>query len=225
MTHFTKSTFAFLAELAANNNRDWFEANKARYEADVKGPFLELIAALQPGLKKINPAIVADPKPNGGSMMRIHRDTRFSKDKSPYKTFVAAHFAHMAGKGEGTPGYYLRIEPGGSMAGGGMWQPGGDALKQVRDAIVDDPKSWAKAVAGQSVGRMCQFAGESLKRPPAGYDPAHAYIEDIKRKDFAVFVSMADAEVCRADFKDAVLEQYRAAAPFIRFLSDAVGLD
>jgi len=225
MTYFTKSTFAFLTELAANNNRDWFESNKARYEGDVKHPFLCLIADLAPSLKKINSAIVADPKPNGGSMMRIHRDTRFSRDKSPYKTFVAAHFAHTASKGEGTPGYYLRIEPGASMAGGGMWQPDTKTLSQVRNRIVDDPERWAEAIAGKTVGRACQFAGEALKRPPAGYDPSHPYIEDLKRKDFAIVVPLTDAEVCRATFKDLLLEHYRSAAPFLRFLSDAIGLD
>jgi uncharacterized protein (TIGR02453 family) len=180
---------------------------------------------LAPGLKKINPAIVADPRPNGGSMMRIHRDVRFAKDKSPYKTFVAAHFAHVSGKGEGTPGYYLRIEPGASMTGGGMWQPGAEALKKVRDRIAGEPQTWQRATSGVTVGRLCQFAGETLKRPPAGYDANGPYIEDIKRKDFAIAMPLTDAEVCRAEFRDLVLDKFRSAAPFLRFLSEAVGLD
>lgn len=223
MPHLTKATFDFLRELAANNERDWFEANKARYEADVKGPFLDLIAALAPGLKKIDPAVVVDPRPNGGSMMRLHRDRRFAKDKSPYKTFVGAFFAPASGKAEGTPGYYLRIEPGASVAGGGLWQPGTAALKQVRDKIAGDPDGWSEASSGQALRQMCKYAGESLKRPPAGYDPAGPHIEDIKRKDFAVVATLSDADVCRAGFKDALLEHYRDASPLVRFLADAVG--
>src|SRR5229473_2352080 len=131
--YFTRRAFEFLKELRAHNNRDWFQANKERYEEQVREPFLRLIADLAPGLKKTNSSFVADPSSNGGSMMRIYRDIRFSKDKSPYKTFVAAHFWHARGKEGGMSAYYLRLEPGGSVIGAGIWRPEPAALKGIRD--------------------------------------------------------------------------------------------
>jgi len=223
--YFNRDSFEFLRDLKENNNRDWFEANKARYETSVRQPFLDMIAALAPGIKQINPAIVVDPNPNKGSMMRIHRDIRFSKDKSPYKTFVAARFGRGKTAKEGSPALYLRIEPGGSVAGGGIWQPGTVALVKVRDRIAHDPKSWQRATSGLTLGRMRAFAGESLKRPPVGYDATHPFIEDIKRKDFAIGWSVTDAEVCGPGLKELLLERYRAVEPFLEFLSEATGLD
>src|SRR5271170_6489971 len=103
--YFAPEAMQFLEELWQHNERDWFLGNKARYEEQVRDPFLRLIADLAPALKKISPYFVADPRPVGGSMMRIYRDTRFSKDKSPYKTSLAAHFWHSKGKDGATPAY------------------------------------------------------------------------------------------------------------------------
>ena len=222
--YFTRETFSFLKELREHNDRDWFQANKERYEKQVRGPFLRLIADLAPGLKKINSRYVADPSPNGGSMMRIYRDTRFSKDKSPYKTFVAAHFWHAKGKEAAAPVFYFHLAPGESVVGGGIWQPEPKALKRIRDKIAGDPKWWGRATTGGALGSTCRMAGESLKRPPAGYDPAHPFIDDIKRKDFAISTRLTDQEVTGDDFRDLVLQRLRATAPFVQFLSNAVGL-
>ena len=142
--YFTRGLFEFLKDLSAHNNRDWFRANQERYEQQVRDPFLHLIDDLGPGLKKINPRIVADPRPNRGSMMRIHRDIRFSKDKSPYKTFVAAHFWHEKGKEAAMPAYYLRLAPDSSLIGGGVWQPETQAVRKIRDRIVSHPKDWRR---------------------------------------------------------------------------------
>jgi len=97
--YFGPGLFRFLRDLKPHNERRWFEANKQRYKADVQAPFLRLITDLAPALKEIGGGFIADPSPNGGSMMRIYRHIRFSKDKSPYKTYVAAHFWHSNGKG------------------------------------------------------------------------------------------------------------------------------
>jgi uncharacterized protein (TIGR02453 family) len=222
--YFSADLFRFLSELRAHNHRDWFQKNKERYETQVRDPFLRLIADLGPGLRKINPHIVADPSPTRGSMMRIYRDIRFSKDKSPYKTSVAAHFWHANGKDGAVPAYFLHLEPGNSVIGGGIWQPEPKALKKLRDKIAGDPKGWGRATTGGALGSTCRMAGESLKRPPAGYDPAHPFIEDIKRKDFAISTPLTDQEVTGDDFLDLVLHRLRATAPFVQFLSNAVGL-
>ena len=157
-------------------------------------------------------------------MMRIYRDIRFSKDKSPYKTYAAAHFWQAKGKDGAAPAYFLHVDPGNSVIGGGIWQPESKALKKIRDKIAGDPKGWGRATTGGALGSTCRMAGESLKRPPAGYDPAHPFIEDIKRKDFAISTPLTDPEVTGDDFLDLVVQRLRATAPFVRFLSNAVGL-
>ena len=112
--------FDFMRELKANNERPWFEANKARYRAEVRDPMLDFIEAFAEPLAEISPHFRADPRPNGGSLFRIYRDTRFAKDKTPYKTNVGAHFRHEAGKDAHAPGFYLHLEPGMCFAGCGV---------------------------------------------------------------------------------------------------------
>jgi uncharacterized protein (TIGR02453 family) len=221
---FSPDLFRFLNELRAHNERDWFSANKERYEQSVRDPFLQLIADLGPRLKKISPHFVADPRPVGGSMMRIYRDTRFSKDKTPYKTAVAAHFWHQKGKEGATPAFHLRLEPGRSTVGGGIWQPEPGPLKKIRQAIADDARRWQKITSERQLGTGCGMMGESLKRPPPGFDANHPCIEDIKRKDFGISVPLADGRVAQAGFLDDVVDGLKAAAPFLEFLTRAVGL-
>ena len=222
--YFKRDLFDFLKELSVHNNRDWFQANKERYVKQVRDPFLHLIADLGPGLKKIDSNFVADPRPNGGSMMRIYRDIRFSRDKSPYKTSVAAHFWHKQGKEGATPAYYLHIGPSSSFIGGGVWRPEALALKKIRDRIVSHPKDWQGAKTDLKLGSGCRLGGESLKRPPLGYDSDHPLIEDLKRKDFVCGSRVSDREVLGRDFLDLVLEKMLTTAPLLRFLSRAVGL-
>lgn len=218
----TPAFFAFLADLKAHNDREWFQANRERYEADVRDPFLGLLAALAPRLQAVAPEFHVDPRPVGGSMFRIHRDTRFSRDKSPYKTAVAAHIQHESGL-PGLPGLYLHLAPGECAVGGGLWHPEAPILRLVRDAIVADPAGWEQVTRGALRQSACGFVGESLKRPPAGYDPAHPHVEDLKRKDFALSVALADRDVVGPGALDAVLERFGRTLPFVRFLQRAVG--
>ena len=223
--YFTPDFFTFLNELREHNERTWFESNRARFEQLVRTPFLRFIADLNAPLRRISPYLIADPRPVGGSMMRIHRDIRFSRDKSPYKDFVAAHFEHTKGEDGATPAFYLHLEPGGSsMVGAGMWRPAPPALKKIRDAIVAEPKRWQRVTSGADFRSSCGMAGESLKRPPVGYDPNHPLIEALKRKDFAVATPLSDREVCGPEFFDVVTETMRASTPFMQFLTEAVGL-
>lgn len=216
--HFTPRIFQFLRELAAHNDKDWFQTNKQRYEADVRQPVLRFVEDFATQLRSISKHFEADPRPVGGSMFRIHRDTRFSKDKSPYKTNVGAHFPHStAGKDVHAPGFYLHLEPGGSMGGGGLWHPDGPAVKKVRDRIAGRPKDWKKILdAGIPIG------GDALKRPPAGYAPEHPFIEDLKRKDFYSMTSFSEKDVCAPDFIGRYTQACRAAAPLVEFLTKAV---
>ena len=222
--HFTPEFFAFLTELAQNNRKPWFDANKARYEAHVRDAMVGFLADLAGPLRAMAPHFVVDPRPVGGSMMRIYRDTRFSKDKAPYKTSMAAQFRHENGARSGAPALYLRLGPGSSTLGAGLWQPEPAAQDRVRQAIVARPDAWLGALGGAEQRSICGFMGESLKKAPAGYAPDHRCIEDIKRKDFAIGRSIADADVLAADFRDQVLGMFASTLPFVQFLSGALGL-
>jgi uncharacterized protein (TIGR02453 family) len=219
--YFNEGFFKFLVELRVHNDRDWFLKNKQRYESAVRGPIFRLIAHLRSYLQKIPPGFIADSRPVGVYMMRIYRDIRFSRDKSPYKNSVAAHFGPTAGKAA-TPALYLHLEPGNCAIGAGMWHPEPGPLKQIRDAIVEDPKRWHKITSGKAFGSSCGMFGDVLKRPPAGYNPDHPLIEDLKRKDFAISSSLTDKQVCAAGLLEEVVERYRVTGPFVKFLCDAI---
>jgi uncharacterized protein (TIGR02453 family) len=155
----------------------------------------------------------------GGSLFRIHRDIRFAKDKSPYKTYAGAHFTHRAAReGVHAPGLYLHLSPGESFGGGGIWHPDPPTLAKVRDALARKPDAWKKARRGLTID------GESLSRPPRGYDPEHPLIADIKRKDFVTSVRFSEAEVCRPDFLGKYVASCRRMSPLLEFLTKAVGL-
>ncbi|HWQ08093.1 MAG TPA: TIGR02453 family protein, partial [Holophaga sp.] len=199
---------------------EWFQANKARFEADVREPMLGFIMAFAEPLRRINQHFVADPRPAGGSMFRIFRDTRFARDKSPYKTNVGAQFRHQdCTKDVHAPGFYLHLEPGASFVSAGLWRPDGDALRQVRERIVARTKEW-KAL--QDGGLEVQ--GEALKRVPQGFDPAHPFAEDLKLKDFYTHVPLSDREVCAPDFLERFAEACRRNAPLVAFLTKALAL-
>ena len=220
----TPALFDFLRELGANNERPWFEENKARYRAEVRDPMLDFIQAFAEPLAEISPHFRADPRANGGSLFRIYRDTRFSKDKTPYKTNVGAHFRHEAGKDAHAPGFYLHLEPGMCFAGCGVWHPDSPTLGRIRDAIVERPEEWTRITTGADFCRTFRLAGEALKRPPRGYDPEHPLIEDLKRKDFVVIADVEEAEAVRPDFLDRFAAIAGAGGEFTSFLCKAVGV-
>ncbi len=220
----TPELFRFFRRLKKNNNREWFQKNKARYEAEVRDPLLELISDFEPRLHKLSPHLIADPRPNGGSLFRIYRDIRFSKDKTPYKTAAGVHFRHEDRKDAHAPGFYLHLEPGGVFAASGIWRPDGPTLKKIRDAIVGGPKSWKRAVTGKAFRARCKLEGDQLSRPPRGYDPEHPFIEDLKRKDFITSISFTEKQACAGDFVSKLTQAYRTMKPLPAFLCEAVGV-
>lgn len=222
--HFTSQLFKFLNDLRRHNHRDWFVGNKERYERAVRDPFLRFIADFALLLYSISPNFVADPRPTGGSLFRIYRDTRFSKDKSPYKTHAAAYFPHRrCSKGGHAPGFYLHLEPGGCFAGAGIWHPDSVTLTKVRIAIAERSKDWEKARRQLRAHRL-QIEGDQLTRVPKGYDPEHRFVDDIKRKDFVTIVDFSQRQVCSPRFLVDYLAACRRMSPLVEFLTGALDL-
>jgi uncharacterized protein (TIGR02453 family) len=217
--YFSPEVFQFLAQLKRNNQRDWFLKNKERYETVAKQPSLRFITDFQFRLREITPWIKADPKPNGGSLMRIYRDIRFSPNKNPYKTNIGMHFPH-AGSKENIHGasFYLHIAPGESFLAGGCWHPDPKYLAKIRDAIAWKSQEWKKATRGLELG------GDKLSRPPRGYRADHPMVEDLKRKDFIASIDFTDKQVASDKFMNDIVAGCKKLKPLVGFLSQAVGL-
>lgn len=236
--YFTPKAFRFLRGLAKHNERPWFESHRDQYEEQVRAPALRLIADLQEPLRKISPVLVASPKGVGGSLFRIHRDVRFSSDKRPYKTHVGMWFYHEAAKatpraGEGTvdrgrldtPGLYLHVEPGACFTGGGLWHPQPATLKRLRDFVVDNPRSWTHATRRKEFTRVFAMTGETLSRPPKGYPPDHAFIEDLKRKDFVATSELTEEDLLSVDLVKTLAKRYSLMKPLLEWQCLALELE
>lgn len=220
--HFSPELFTFLRELKDNNDRDWFAANKTRYLDAVQEPALEFVAEFAPVLETISPHFVADPRPVGGSLFRIYRDTRFAKDKTPYKTHTGIHFRHEVGKDVHAPGYYLHLGPEWVAAVAGIWRPDSPSLAKIREAIAAEPDEWGAATSEAGFAKRYDLGGESLKRPPAGFDPEHPYVDDLKRTDFIASSRLEESDVTARGFPKKLAERWRAASPFMSFLCRAL---
>ncbi|MGE0158086.1 MAG: DUF2461 domain-containing protein [Gemmatimonadales bacterium] len=217
---FSRETFRFLGDLKQNNDRAWYAANKARYDEHVKSPALALIEDFGPRLAKISPRFAATPR----SLYRLHRDTRFAKDKSPFKTHAGIHFRHERARDAHAPGFYLHVEPGNVFAGVGIWHPEPDALRRIREHIVERPDAWKRASRAKAFASRFELAGDRLSRPPKGFDPGHPLIEDLKWKDY-IGVATLDERFAREPALPAALATlYRNATPFMRFLCEALGV-
>jgi uncharacterized protein (TIGR02453 family) len=219
---FGPELFSFLAELRANNNRDWFAANRDRYEEQLLEPAIAFIDAFAPRLEEISPHFRADARPTGGSLFRIYRDTRFSKDKTPYKTHVGIHFRHERAKDARAPGYYLHIGPDEVFAGGGIWHPSTGAATRIREAIIAEPERWRQATRGGAFAKRLELGGGSLKRVPPWADQEHVFADDLRRKDFFGWARLSESDVVAPRFVEEYARVCRAAAPLQQFLCDAL---
>ena len=221
MQSFTASTFTFLEELAENNTRDWFADNKQRYEDGVRTPALALIEAVSEKLPVIAPHFRVDARKMGGSLMRVYRDSRFSKDKTPYKTNIGIQFRHEGGKDVHAPGYYLHISAAECFVGVGTWHPPADALYAIRDLIANEPDLWLEARDDPQFSRWFNLVGDSLRTAPRGFDKTHPVIEDIKRKDFIGISDLAPALIEQEELADIVCDYFAAGRSLMQFLCKA----
>lgn len=222
--YFTPQTMTFLRKLALHNQRDWFELNKMVYEETVRTPALQFITDIADDLALLSPHFLAQPKKVGGSLMRVHRDVRFGKDKRPYKTNIGIQFRHEQGKDVHAPGFYVHIEPGECFVGAGIWHPDAPALGKVRDVIAEQGHKWQAAINPKNFKKHYRLGGESVSRPPRGYAKDHPLLDDLKRKDFIAISQLADTDVTGPRFKKQVLDRFKAADNFMQFLCSALVL-
>jgi uncharacterized protein (TIGR02453 family) len=204
--------------LKKNNDRDWFTPRKGDYERLWKEPMYELIEDLAREMKSTAPEFRFTPK----SLLRIYRDTRFAKDKTPYKTHVAATF-DMAGypKSVSSPGFYLHIEPGEVYIGGGLYMPDARQLKKIRYAIEQKSESFLAIVEDPSFKKFFgPLQGETLKRAPKGYAPDHELIDYLKRKGFFVGKSFDEKIAHGPKMVSALVDAYARIVPLTRWLRD-----
>lgn len=224
MPYFQPALFRFLEQLARNNNRSWFHANKARYEAGVREPLLRLIGDLQPVLAGISPHYRADPRKLGGSMYRIQRDTRYSHNKAPYKTWAAVRLAHERRREMEAPAFYLHFGPEECFVGAGFWHPSSRTLRAFRDFVVDNPATWTSITHAPDFAARYSFIGESLKRGPVGFDPNHPLIEDLKRKDWVAMRGFDQELACSDELMPFIEQSLHELAPMVDYLCAALDL-
>ena len=221
---FDRSLVRFLNELKRNNNTPWFHQNRDRYEAEVREPVLDFIRAIAPAIDRISHHVLVSDSKVAGSMMRPFRDTRFSSSKLPYKTNVGIQFRHEQGEDAHAPGLWMHIEPREFWLAVGMWKCDPKTLALVRRRIADHPDEWLAARDDRAFRRVWEIVGDSLKRPPRGFDPDHPLIDDLKRTEFLGLREMSMAELYRKDVVDRVAASYAASRPYMTFLCRALEL-
>ncbi len=222
--HFSPQLFGFLRELAANNDRTWFKEHQDRYDGQVREPALRFIDDFTKPLHRISPHFEADSRTVGGSLMRVHRDIRFSKDKTPYKTNVGIQFRHEQAGDVHAPAFYLHLAPRESFVGAGMWRPHTQAAYAIRHHIDGEPTAWKRATRSKRFSERFTFGGDSLVRPPKGFDATHPLLEDLKRKDFIASTPLTQRQVTAPDFLKDFTDLCRRATPLVRFLCEAQSL-
>jgi uncharacterized protein (TIGR02453 family) len=185
---------------------------------------LHFIQSMQDPLEKIAPHFTAIPKRMGGSLMRVYRDTRFSKNKTPYKTNIGIQFRHERAKDVHSPGFYVHIDPEGVFIGAGMWRPEPAALANIRERISDRQKEWVAVSTDKKFRRHFNLGGQTLSRPPRGYAKDHPMIEDLKRKDFIAIKNMEISDATDPKFQQKVETAFKAASDYMQFLCKAVGV-
>ena len=227
---FRPAALTFLRSLKRNNTREWFQAHRDDYEREVRAPLAALVEEMDVRFAALAPEIVGDPK---RSLFRIHRDVRFSSDKSPYKTNAACWFYHGdAGRGVGstTPhggaGFYFQIEPGGSMIGGGIWMPPRPTLARLREQIDEDYRALTRVLLDAALRKRFGGLDESsmLTRMPRGYADTHPAAALLRHQSYTVGRSLSDAELFSPKLPDLLARDFARILPLVRWFNGALGL-
>jgi uncharacterized protein (TIGR02453 family) len=226
---FKTKALTFLRQLKKNNRKEWFEANRDAYENELRAPMRALVEEIDVRLATIAPEIVGDPK---RSLFRIHRDIRFSADKSPYKAHASFWVTHRAAARSvgseaesGGAGFYFHLEPGSSMTAGGIWMPPRPVLAKIRDAIVDDMDAFVAVHSGRAFKQRFDTLDRehSLTRMPRGYAPDHPAGDWLRLTSFTVSAPLTDGDVTSSKLADRLARDFRLMVPLVRWLNSALG--
>jgi len=207
----------FLRSLKRNNRREWFQPRKHLFEQHAKTPMLELIAAINAELAKFAPEYVTEPK---NAVFRIYRDTRFSADKTPYKTHIAASFSRRGGERLGTGGFYFSISQDVIEVAAGLWHPDRDVTLLVRNHIAETHQELRRILGDKKSRKLAgELKGDALTRSPKGFDPAHPAAEFVKMKDWVLDVTLEASLATTPQLYPAIVERFRAMAPLLSYLN------
>ncbi|HEX3274577.1 MAG TPA: TIGR02453 family protein [Gemmatimonadales bacterium] len=226
---FRPQAVGFLRRLARHNTREWFERNRAVYQLEVRDPLRALVEEMDVRLARIAPELVGDPR---RSIFRIHRDVRFSADKSPYKTNAACQFYHAdAGRGAGQDaeaagaGLYFQLADGDCFVAGGIWMPARPALEKIRQALADDPGSLDRIVAAPTFRRRFKAITEEamLTRLPRGYQEGHPAARWLRYKSFTAYRALTEPEIESPRLPLTLERDFAALVPLVRWLNGAIG--
>lgn len=229
-TGFRPAALGFLRSLKRNNDREWFAKHRETYESELRAPLAALVEEMDVRFATIAPEIVGDPK---SSPFRIHRDVRFSADKSPYKTNVACWFHHVdAGRGVGTAaphggaGFYFHMEATRASIGGGIWMPPRPTLRRIREVIDEDHRPLMKILRDPAVKKKFGGLAEEnmLTRMPRGYADDHPAAELLRHQSYTLGRELTQREVLSAKLPDLLAKEYAQLLPLVRWLNGALGL-
>ena len=214
-----RAILSFLNDLRANNDRDWFEAERSRYEM-ARSSFLDLVGELIAAFGAVDELAGATPR---DCVFRINRDLRFGKDKRPYKSTMSALIGPL-GRKSGARSYYFHLEPGASMLAGGLHAPSPGQLGAFREAVARDARPLRRIVAASDFeAYFGGLSGESLKTAPQGYAKDHPAIDLLRRKTILAVHPMDDDFVCSTDLVAHSLAVFKAMKPFLLYLEKASG--
>lgn len=224
--YFSEQSFRFLRGLARHNERAWFQAHKADYEAHVREPFQRLLDDLQPDLAAVSTQFRADPRAAGGSLFRIHRDTRFANDKAPYKRWQGARLFHARHREVPTPSWYLHLQPGENFIAAGIWHPDTPVLRRIRQFLVDNPQGWRRAANEPAFRRRWNLSDDGmLVRVPRGFPDDFEFRDDLRRRNFVVVRAIDDATMTGPRLRQTVARDLATTAPFMDYLCAALDLE
>ena len=214
---FPKEMTTFFRSLKRNNRREWFQPRKHVFEQHVKEPMIELVTALNRDFAKFAPEFVSDPKK---AIFRIYRDTRFSSDKTPYKTHIAASFARRGGERLAAGGFYFSVSHDQIEVAGGIYHPEPETMLVVRNHIAEHHQDLRRLLADRRVRRLLgDLQGDALTRAPKGFDPAHPAIQLIKMKDWILDTTLDPSLGTSPRLYKELADRFRAMTPLIEFLN------
>ncbi|HEY2018325.1 MAG TPA: DUF2461 domain-containing protein [Bryobacteraceae bacterium] len=214
---FPPEAMQFFRGLGRNNNRDWFLPRKPIFEAKVKQPMEELVEALNASMKGFAPDYVTDP---AKAIYRFYRDTRFSKDKTPYKDHIAASFPHRGLAAHGGAGFYFAVSHKDVGIGGGVYMPLPETLRAIRNHMAEHHKEFRRIIGGSAVRRLFgELQGEELSRIPKGFAKDHPAEDLLRRKQFLLYVELPSTLATGPELYVEIQKRFRAMAPFVDFLN------